>query len=338
MTGTLVDDLRQLIGQSLLPLLAGDTSGICLVDPPGHPNVGDSAILLGELDFLAEHRPRASLRFIDVDSYTPAADRFIDAASLLLIHGGGNFGDIWPHHHALRLRIIARFGHRKIVQLPQSIHFDDPAALADTARVIAAHPDFTLLVRDARSLDFARHHFACRSELVPDMAFALRPLHRAPARTDCFCLLRGDKEAVADHDAILAALARAGCRVEVADWLAPPRDPASRLDRKLGRVARRVPASLPLLRGTAVSLRRLHATRRVQQGVAMLSRGTQVVTDRLHAHVLCRLLGIPSIAFDSYDGKISAFHATWTSADPGARIARSPADLPALLQPGNRAA
>lgn len=333
-----MDELRQLIGQSLLPLLEGHTSRICLVDPPGHPNVGDSAILLGELDFLARHFPAASLRFIDVDSYTPAADRFIDAASLLLIHGGGNFGDIWPHHHALRLRIIARFQHRKIVQLPQSIHFDNPAALDDTARLIALHPDFTLLVRDAKSLDFARRHFACRSELVPDMAFALRPLHRAAPRTDCFCLLRGDKEAIADHDAILATLTAAGCRVEVADWLDPPRDPASRLDRQIGRVARHMPSSLPLLRGPAVSLRRQHATRRVHQGVAMLCRGRQVITDRLHAHVLCRLLGIPSIAFDSYDGKISAFHATWTSADPGARIARSPADLPGLLRTGNQMA
>src|SRR5690242_1565412 len=72
-TNGLREGLSRRIEELLLPLIRG-ARRICLIDPPGHPNVGDSMILLGELDFLARYFPSAKLSFFDVDSYSPDAD------------------------------------------------------------------------------------------------------------------------------------------------------------------------------------------------------------------------------------------------------------------------
>ena len=65
-----------------------------MIDPPWYPNVGDSAIFLGELSFLKRKFPSAKLSFYDLAAPTPSsADLFIEEATILPIHGGGNFGD-----------------------------------------------------------------------------------------------------------------------------------------------------------------------------------------------------------------------------------------------------
>jgi exopolysaccharide biosynthesis predicted pyruvyltransferase EpsI len=47
--------LSKRIDETLAPLIAGRSERICIIDPPGYANVGDSAFLLGELAFLRRH-------------------------------------------------------------------------------------------------------------------------------------------------------------------------------------------------------------------------------------------------------------------------------------------
>ncbi len=272
--------LADKIDSIIVPLVNGKSEHICIIDPPGHSNVGDSAILLGELNFIAKNFPNAQLSYYDLATHSSAADRFIEEATIIMIHGGGNFGDIWPDHHALRMKIFERFAHKTIVQFPQSIHFDDEAKLRATAAVIKKQQDYTLLVRDLISFEIVKNNFECKVLLSPDMAFAMKPLRRSPAKVDYLCLFRTDKEALIDQRSVCAALQQGDVSVQVHDWLA---------------------------------------------------KGSTVVTDRLHAHILCCLLDIPHFVFDSYDGKISAFHATWTKEYSDGHLVSSLKELPALL-------
>ena len=143
--------LNENIEDVLLPLMTGKSSNICLINPPDYPNVGDSAILLGQLDFIQKHFSASGLCFFDFHSYSYSADDLIDKCSIILINGGGSFGDLWPHHHALRLRILERFNYKSIIQLPQSIYFDNGENLNRTAALIVNQKDFHLLVRDFKS-------------------------------------------------------------------------------------------------------------------------------------------------------------------------------------------
>jgi exopolysaccharide biosynthesis predicted pyruvyltransferase EpsI len=326
------EELSELIAKALVPLMEGHTSHICIIDPPGHANVGDSAILLGEFDFIARHFPNARVSYYDVESYSTGADRFIEQASILLLHGGGNFGDIWPYHHNFRLQILERFSHKKIIQFPQSISFStDQEALRRTSDVIAMQRDFTLMVRDQTSEALAKQLFECDVVLAPDMAFAMNAIVRTAPAVDCLCLLRTDKEAVANHNDITEAIRCTGRSLDVRDWLDDRRTLATIFERRLIKLTRMNAALTAPLRSVTMQMRRAYAARRLEVGINILSRGRGVVADRLHAHILCCLLDIPQVFFDSYDGKISAFHTTWTKDKSRSWLATSQAELLAGL-------
>ncbi|MEI9426807.1 polysaccharide pyruvyl transferase family protein [Mesorhizobium sp. Cs1299R1N3] len=324
--------LRHRIREVLLPLIAGRGERIHLIDPPEHPNVGDCAILLGELDFFKRELPGSQVAFHDWSTYSPSSDRHIERASVLLMHGGGNFGDIYPHHHEFRLKILRRFPNRPTIQLSQSIHFDSPAVLQETRDAIAAHSDFTLLARDTKSEAFARANFDCQVVLCPDMAFAMDRIVRKPANVDAFCLLRTDKEAVAPHEEIKRQLNQMGLSAEARDWLDDPRTAARLADILFSKFTRKVPVAYPLLAPLALIARRRYAETRLRVGIDLLSRGRIVVTDRLHAHILSTLLGIPNVVFRSFDAKAAAFYDTWTHAAPICRLADGPADMVHAVQ------
>jgi pyruvyl transferase EpsO len=65
------------------------------------------------------------------------------------------------------------------------------------------------------------------------------------------------------------------------------------------------------------------AQQRTRRGCRLLSRGRIVVTDRLHAHILCTLLGIPHIVLDNNCGKLSGFIRCWTAEHPLCHLADS---------------
>jgi exopolysaccharide biosynthesis predicted pyruvyltransferase EpsI len=52
-----------------------------------------------------------------------------------------------------------------------------------------------------------------------------------------------------------------------------------------------------------------------------LSRGRVVITDRLHGHILCLLLGLPHVLLDNSIGKLSAYFETWTPSMAGVTFA-----------------
>lgn len=324
--------LRDRIKEVLLPLISGRGERIHLIDPPDHPNVGDCAILLGELDFFKRELPDSKVGFHDWSTYSRSSDRHIERGSVLLMHGGGNFGDIWPHHHQFRLEILRRFPKRPTIQLAQSIHFDSPKALQETRDAIAAHSDFTLLARDTKSEAFARANFDCHVALCPDMAFAMDRIVRKPATVDAFCLLRTDKEAVAPHEGIKKQLNQMGLSAEAGDWMDDPRTAERLWDRLYSKLTRKFPAAYPLLAPLAFTARRRYAEARLRVGIDLLSRGRIVVTDRLHAHILSTLLGIPNVVFRSFDAKAAAFYDTWTHAAPICRLADDPSDMVHAVQ------
>jgi pyruvyl transferase EpsO len=47
--------------------------------------------------------------------------------------------------------------------------------------------------------------------------------------------------------------------------------------------------------------------------VRLLAAGRRVVTDRLHGHILCLLVGIPHCLYDNSYGKNREFYRAWTS-------------------------
>ncbi|WP_298093134.1 polysaccharide pyruvyl transferase family protein [uncultured Sphingomonas sp.] len=290
--------IRQILDQVYRTHVApGDT--YALVDFPDHANVGDSAIWLGEIAMLRAVTGRDPAYVSTWHDFDAEAFRRACPAGTLFLHGGGNLGDIWPHHQHFREQILADVRDRPVVQLPQSIHFRHPDNAARFATLAAAHPDFTLYVRDRPSVAFANSHLACSAHLASDSAFALGPQTRMPADCDVLMLLRTDDER-RDHVAMPSASA------VVVDWL----------DDEPG---------LP-------AFHEAQAKARVDRGLRLLSTGRVIVTDRLHGHILADLLGIPHVVLDNDYGKIAAYLAAW----PGSE--RVPAIRATTMEEAERAA
>jgi len=286
-----------------------------LIDFPYYANVGDSAIWLGASAALRRMtgRPPVHVAGIEKGGLFGLEQRL--GGGTIYLSGGGNFGDLWPEHQDYREEVMARFPANRIVQLPQSIHFRSDRSVRRAADAIRRHGDFHLLVRDRSSADFARAHFDCPVHLAPDCAFGLGPLR--PAREPdhrLVALLRTDQErSPADHGAIHDLKPR------VEDWVREPFAPIARL--KLSACVDRIS---PGARSGEEMADRFEAVARLRlaRGISLLSSGRQAVTDRLHGHILCVLLGIPHVALDNSYGKVGACHREWTGDVDLARFAR----------------
>lgn len=311
-----VDTLRSRLVETLRPLL-DSTKRVALIDFPNTANVGDSAIYLGELACL-ESLGVPFPRFIcDLRTYDRAElARRLGPSGVILFAGGGNLGDVWPGEHELREEIVRSFPDHRIVQLPQTIHFQTKETLRRTRDVLNAHPTLTLLVRDRRSLEIARNEFRAPSALCPDAAFALgsvaRPVPAAQARV---WVLRTDKE--------VRPGTRGPASDAVVDWLEePPMWRRALSYRLMGAVKRKGFrfVARPLLMRLYGSL----ASQRLRRGLELLASGEVVITDRMHGHILCLLMGIPHVLLDNSYGKLSSFYETWTAEVDNIRWADSP--------------
>jgi pyruvyl transferase EpsO len=268
---------------------------VVLLDFPNHGNVGDSAIWLGELAWLDSCGLTPSLVCTLLNYSEPAVRRQLAKAGTIFLHGGGNLGDLWPTHQTFRERVLDEFPDRRVVQLPQSIFFRSAAALQSARAAFRRHTRFTLLARETPSFAFAEREFEIDVRLCPDMAFALAPLRRRRPATEVVVLARTDHESA-------GSASRASA--ETVDWLEDTASIAIELERKY-RYSNRL----------AWMRRRLYerlARERVRRGCDILGRGRTVVTDRLHAHILCLLMSIPHVLLDNSYGKLSAFYNTWT--------------------------
>lgn len=321
---------RAEVDRCLSESLAG-AQRIAYVNFPNHGNAGDPALWLGGWQRLAA----LGLRVVYACEPRTYHRELLAAAEpdAIVINGGGNFGDRYPRQQRGRERVLAHFPRLRTVQLPQSVQFDDPEALAKMQRLVSKHHDLTLLLRDEASLERARRWFDAPSRRCPDLALTLEPRPRsAPARTDVLWLARNDKESRGQPPAP-ELLTDAGRTVEVTDWLGslaeePAWRPSARLALTLNRrLTPRVAGDVAqarrygrLLAATYVPL----AEARASRGMRILARGRVVITDRLHGHVLSMLQGIEHVVLDNADGKVRALYEADTHASPLAHLAEDP--------------
>jgi len=291
---------------------------VALVNFPNHANPGDSAIWLGARASLA--RIGVKVKYQSVwDTFSVEALKKALPDGPVLINGGGNFGDLYAGQQGTRELIFRELKGRRLVQLPQSIHFRDPANLERNRRLVAEHGQVTIIAREKRTEAIATEKFDARVLLSPDCAFGLGSLRapRTDPSTDLLWIHRlpGDPEFV-DHGA-----PPAGLTSEIVEWINPqPVEPAwaipHRLARKSNLLLRARAQSNPTwarlawrpLGATLVPLGRGYTLR----GVDLLGRGRFLVTDKLHGHIMALLAGVPHVVMDNGYHKVLGTYEAWT--------------------------
>jgi pyruvyl transferase EpsO len=308
--------LRAKLVERLGGLLRG-VAEVAVVGFPLHPNAGDSLIWLGQLALLESLG--ITVRVVgEQDSHDGRLFDNLTRDIPVIIAGGGNFGDLWPAQHGYRERVLHEARHHRIIQFPQSFCFRQPSSLSTTQELVSRHKDIVLTWRDIDSYRAGLEAFPdTQSVLVPDVAFALGDLPVArQLRWPIVCVARDDEEG----SALRAMPIPGGHHV---DW-----GGATRVSQKLTLnillVERRSGCRLP--DSTRQEMYRRHAKVTIGGAVRLVGGAGVVVSDRLHAHILCMMLGVPHVMLDTRYGKIRSFIETWAADSPLVDLADSPAE------------
>lgn len=296
--------LQDIIEEKLASLIDRD---YVLLDLPYHANIGDTLIALGEKKFLKEFNYRclySGFHYVD--------DNIIDKDTLILFHGGGNFGDLWRSCSGFRNSIILKHKNNNIIIFPQSVCYENAKYLREDVEIYSHCPNLTICARDRASYEFLKCHFIHNNILlVPDMAFYLDPkfLKRSHNTGKTLFLLRNDKELVQNPMYNIVP-----SNADVADWptltynIGPyiPYKVWRKLEMMVGRGSKSYVIKMEDLFWQHI----LHPYN-VKRGVDFLNQYDAIYTTRLHAAILGYLLGKRIYIFDSKDGKISALYETW---------------------------
>jgi pyruvyl transferase EpsO len=299
------------------PLLEGK---LLLLDYPVHGNVGDLLIWHGEQAFLKRHGKHVIGQY-SINNIGRRARMQLEECTTICLHGGGNFGDLWPSHQTLREDIIRRFPRKRIVMFPQSVQFDDLRSLDRTCDLIGSHPDLHIFLRDRRSFSLLSERGVPNLALCPDMAHALWGTLSAPAprRSEPLHLLRRDKEAVPVPDDLAAQVARS---VDWPDLLTGWTGLAFRfgvgVDARDGenQLNNRLPAASVWHAVSGAVIRR---------AIRLFVPYATIVTDRLHGVILGTLLGRRVVALDNCYGKTSSYVSLWMADMPSVELRVPPA-------------
>ena len=280
---------------------------VVILDFPHHRNFGDALIFCGEMTLLR----RLGIKVVsvsDIDTYDPERLRKLPVDTVMLIHGGGNFGDLYPEHEQFRRRVLADLPDRRIISLPQSLHFLDEANIDACRRSLEAHPYLTLAWRDRWSFELAQQQFpGVRSVLMPDLAFGLVPWSppRRTLRPVVPVSILGRRDGETTGLRRLADELGANRDWSLVTWekivIRPVNWVISALGRRRGRLADRI--------RTRAFIR--HASILATAAARQVCCAELLVTDRLHATIAALLLDVDVLAVPSLDHKLEHLLETW---------------------------
>ena len=275
--------------------MSTDAKKIFLVGTPRHGNIGDQAIVFSEYIVLKKFFP--SYQIIDVPYpyltgelseifYGLGFQKYVQPYDLIVMHGGGNLGNLWVNEEIFRRSVIEKFHDNKIIIFPQSIHFtydaDGQNQLVISKQIYNAHPDLHLMLRDENSFNLANEIFPeINTYLLPDVVTVLFGILDKVdvVREGVLFVLRHDKEKVRDDSTVQ----------RLQEFLARQNIPFSVIDTVINEI--------------------IYKENREQKVLDVLMKIRQsrlVITDRFHGVVFSYVTRTPVMAFKSFDTKISS--------------------------------
>lgn len=301
--------LKQKIQINLIPLI---TSDYVLWDLPYYSNIGDLLIWQGELDFL-RNTPHKNIGSASKDTCIFPK---LKSTDIILLQGGGNFGDLYPAHNQFRNKVIERYPDNRIIMFPQSVWYDNEESASKDAEIINRHKNLYLCARDRYSYDFMKKHFhKANILLVPDMAFCIDDKtlekYRNIDSEKTLYFKRLDKEL--DTSSEIGAI-----DADIHDWPTFEHEPPSmKFLWKLISMSNRLKnIGIPhrfALKSIDAYVSNFILPSLTAQGYALISGYNRIITTRLHAMILSILLHKKVEYIDNTTGKLSAFVDTWLS-------------------------
>lgn len=302
-----VEQLRSEIYNTLCPII----SNKCIyLDLPYHENIGDILIWEGTEQFIKSSK----IKCIYKSSITTYQYKTISPDTTILLHGGGNFGDIWKKHQEFRLKIIQEYPYNRIIILPQTVYYEDTQNITNDALIMSKHPNLFICGRDNVSYQILKDHFPQNNILlVPDMAFCILTENLKHKQIDTskktLLIRRTDKEFKPFN---LTSLKLNANEIDIRDW------PSLERKRRFMSLYYNLSAINDTLNQSCNVILDWYADQIVRPqlislGFSFINQYENIYTTRLHTAILAMLLHKKFTFLDNSYKKNSQFYDTWLS-------------------------
>jgi exopolysaccharide biosynthesis predicted pyruvyltransferase EpsI len=297
-----------------------------LLDIPEHKNTGDLFILRGELEFLNNFKFKCK--------YTTGKTFFdrkkINSKNLILLHGGGNFGDLWIKHQKFRERVIYEFKKNPILIFPQTVYFKYGFNLRRSISIFSEHPNLTICARDKKSYNFLKKHFSKNKILlVPDMAFFINLnkknlSYKSYNVKKILYICRRDKELTKEYNLDYLK----DC--DIRDW---PSVELNLLYVIENIIFKLINHSLKFLKikKRATSFIFKKDKNLLKEGINFINKYNLIITNRLHGGIISLMLNKPTIILNNNYNKNKQFYLSWLKKFKNCYFANNQKELKKIL-------
>lgn len=257
---------------------------IILMGFPNHRNLGDQAIALAEEKFIRKHFPEYDFHSVPEGIMLKCVEKVRKACSdddILVLHGGGNFGNQYMYIEESRRKILELFPNNPIILMPQSIYFSKDEKgeeeLSKTIKCYNKHDKFTIVAREQISYDIIKDNFDVEVIQTPDIVMSLNKQNFEQDRDGIMYILRHDVEVVlddSDRDKLIQVGHKYFDDVKVTDMMYPEKINDHQREKVLDTF------------------------------MSEIGKRKVVVTDRLHGMIFCAITGTPCVVFSNYNHKV----------------------------------
>jgi len=279
------------------------------LDLPYYSNIGDTLIWKGTEELLKKIPYKCLLRASFQTFQYPTLDENV----VIIMMGGGNWGDLYSPLNELRRNVVQGYPNNKIIILPQTVYYEGLRNARNDAIVFRQHKHLTICARDRYSYRFLKAYgFGKDIRLVPDMAFCI---DTDELRHYCKPALR--------KDLIFKRVDKEKTDVSVADGLTDNYDVSDWPDYETSEP--QVEHLYELIKDGKYAVADEYAVNsylpaRVKTGVELISQYDNVFSNRLHGAILAMLLGKEVYMLDNSYGKNSQYYDTWLKGCENVRL------------------
>lgn len=187
--------------------MANNKRNLIVIGSPNHGNLGDIAITYATLELLKSLYPDDNVFDITMDEFPFEKDAIYNAIKpqdIIILQGGGNFGNIYPDDEMIRRCVISGFKNNKIIMFPQSVYFspdeNGKKELEISSKLYGENKNLYLLARDKDSLNIIRKNFNASCELLPDVVLTKKLKTEAVKKGALVCLRKDTEGILSDED------------------------------------------------------------------------------------------------------------------------------------------
>ncbi|MDB8558413.1 polysaccharide pyruvyl transferase family protein [Turicibacter sanguinis] len=289
-----------------------NTRKIIIIGTPTHKNIGDHAIALAEIEFIKKIFPDRTILELDMDEYyneITILKKYCSSSDIIILQGGGNFGDEYLYDEQLRRHAIQLFKENKIILFPQTLFFSNSLKgrieLENSIKIYSQNNNLTLVAREQYSYNEMLKYFPHNSViLTPDIVFSLKRIDNKRKRNGALLCLRDDQEQILSNDE------KNEIKFILTSFFSSVKNTDMKASHRINKKQR-----LALL----------------EEKFKEFQESELVITDRLHGMIFATITGTPCIALSNYNHKISGTY-EWIKEFEYIKFTRDIGKIPLLIE------